>query len=124
MSSIKSPRLIKKKKPVRNIFDIVQFKKMIGKGLVTNWSGVVVDKKSAAEDSKKIKDKLLSGNVKTVGLTGYINNGVIYIFVGIEKLYGINSISYSEIKKAQVDIEIYVNQYSKLSKEEILTIIG
>lgn len=118
-SRSKSPPKVKKRKAAKNTYDIVQFKKMIGKGIITTWNGVVIDKKNMIEEAKKIKEKVLTGSIKSIGMSGYLNNGVLYIFNGIERLFVINSISYLEIKKANLDIEIIVNQYPKLTKEEV-----
>jgi hypothetical protein len=123
MSAIKQQsKPVKKKKAIKNTFDIMQFKKMTGKGLVTVWSGIVIDKKTMNEEIKKIKDKVLNGSVKSIALTGYLNNGIIYIFSGVERLHVINSISYSELKKTQIEIEVIINQYPKLTKEEIISL--
>ena len=116
-------KVVKKKKPVKNVFEITQFKKMMGKGLITVWNGAVVDKKMIIDEVKKIKDKLISGSIKSIGMTGYVNNGVLYIFDGIERLFVINAISYTELKKNQLDIEIFINQYPKLTKEEVASLV-
>lgn len=125
-TSAKQTKSTKKKKSTKNTFDIVQFKKMIGKGLITVWNGLVIDKKAISEDIKKVKEKILSKSIKSIAMTGYTNNGVLYIFSGIDRLLGINGVSYSDLKKAQLDseIEIIINQYPKLTKEEILSLIS
>lgn len=116
---VKSPRAsAKKKASVKNTFDLVQFKKMVGKGMVKIWNGIV-DKKLVAEESKKIKDKILSGSIKSIGMSGYINEGVLYIFDGVERLLIINTISYSDLKKASINVDVIINQYPKMSKEEV-----
>lgn len=112
-----------RRKVSRNVYDIVQFKKMIGKGLVVMWNGVVINKKTISTEIKKIKDKILAKNAKSIGLTGYCNNGIIYIFNGYDRLLAINSISYADLKKFNIELDIYVNQYStKLSKDDIAKI--
>jgi hypothetical protein len=113
-----------KKKPVKNTFDIVQFKKLLGKGMIKIYTGVIVDKKFAtSEESKKIKEKVLDGSIKSIGMTGYINEGIIYIFIGVERLLVISGISYLELKKAHVEAEVSILQYGKLTKEEINSLI-
>lgn len=110
----------RKKKAIKNTFDLVQFKKMLGKGMIKMYTGIIIDKKyGTGEEAKKIKEKVLDGSIKSIGMTGYINNGIIYIFIGLERLLVINNISYSELKKAQVEVEVNVLQYGKLTKEEI-----
>ncbi len=108
----KSPRS-KKKKCVKNTFDMVQFKKMIGKGLVTMYKGAVYPQVN------DIKDKILSGNIKSIAMTGFVSSGVIYVFNGIERLIAIHAISYADIKKHELEIEIIINQYSKLTPQDI-----
>ena len=118
----KSP-IGKKKKAVKNTFDIVQFKKMIGKGMVKPWSGAT-DYKTAPEDIKKIKDKIIEGQVHTLGMIGYTNNGVLYIVSGSDRLAVVNSISYQELKKLGLAVDCCIIQYAKLTKEEIQQIVG
>jgi hypothetical protein len=112
-----------KKKPIRNVYELTQFKRMIGKGLVKIWNGIIIDKKCNLEETKKIKEKVLDGSIKSIGLVGYCNNGVIYIISGVDRLSIINSISYQELKKVSIDTEVIVSQYSKLSKEDINLLI-
>jgi hypothetical protein len=107
-----SPRT-KKKKCVRNTFDIVQFKKMIGKGLIATYKG------STQNDETNIKDKILSGNIKSIAMTGFVSSGIIYIFNGVERLIALHSISYADIKKHDLDIDIIITQYSKLTPQDI-----
>jgi hypothetical protein len=123
---IAKPKIVKpivKKKSVRNIFDIIQFKKMIGKSMVKPYVGIVIDKKTMIEEAKKIKDKILEGNIKSIAMTGYINAGVLFIILGVDRLYVINAISYQELKKSNVEIEIVINQYPKLTKDEIIQML-
>lgn len=110
--SLASPRP-KKKKCVRNTFDIVQFKKMIGKGLITAYKG------STQNDETNIKDKILSGNIKSIAMIGFVSSGIIYIFNGVERLIALHSISYADIKKHDLDIDILITQYSKLTPQDI-----
>ena len=105
-----SPKKIKKKL-FKNTFELLQFKKMIGKGLVAVHKGIPLTQDET--ESKKLREKILSGTVKTIGMSGVINGGILYIFDGIERLIALNSITYADIKKTNLDIDILVNQYSK-----------
>lgn len=99
----------KKKKPVQNQFELIQFKKMIGKGLVLPYKGAI------SPPDSDLKNKILSKSVKTIAMTGFISSGIIYIFEGVDRLLAINTVSYAEIKKADLEIDIILNQYSSLS---------
>jgi len=104
----KSVKPVKKKKLVQNTFDLIQFKKMIGKGLVLPY------KHGGCQIDIGTKNKILSKEFKSVAITGFVNGGIIYIFDGIDRLLAINSISYAEIKKTDLDIDVIVNQYFNL----------
>ena len=118
MSSRKKPSSprTKKKPPVKNTFDLVQFKKMIGKGLILPY-------KNIAKFDEKIKDKLLSKSVRMLYMTGFVSSGILYIFDGIDRLLAIAAISYAEIKKNELDFDIIIYQYPKLSSEEIASLV-
>lgn len=103
----------KKKKCVKNTFELIQFKKMIGKGLITVYKGAV------AIPEEGIKEKILSGTYKSIAMTGFVSGGIVYIFNGVERLLALHSISYAEIKKNDIEIDIIINQYSKLSPNEL-----
>ena len=47
------------KRPIKNVFDLIQFKKMMGKNIIKIASNVVIDKKTISEEVKKIKDKII-----------------------------------------------------------------
>ena len=104
----------KKKKSITNTYELVQFKKMLGKGLVMPFKGV------EATVNPKVKEKILSGNVKTIGMSGFVRGGVIFIFDGVDRLLAINSITYADIKKTKIDIEIIVNQYNNLTPQDLV----
>lgn len=108
-----------KKKPCRNTYDVIQFKKLIGKSMIKQWTGSVVNKKTMADDCQKIRDKILSNTTKSLSMTGYVNNGIIYIFTGVDKLSAINSISYSDIKNLSIELEISISQYPFMTNDEI-----
>lgn len=111
-----SSKLVKKK----NSFSLVQFKKMMGKHLVGVYSGVIVDKKQISLQVKTMKETILNQSIKQISLVGCVNDsGILYIFNGVEKLFLIAGLSYSEIKKYKLDIEVCVIQYNKLDKATI-----
>ena len=108
------------KKPVRNFFDILQVKKMIGKGLLCNYKGVVYDKKKMGVSIEKLRKQLLEGRVKSISLCGFVSNGVVHVITGIDRLFAIQFTSYADIKNKNLEaIEICIIQYAKLNKEEI-----
>jgi hypothetical protein len=103
----------KKKKCVKNTFELTQFKKMIGKGLIVVYKG------SVALPDQDIREKILSGGIKSIAMTGFVSSGIIYVFNGVERLLAIHSVSYAEIKKHNLEIDIILNQYSKLEPKDI-----
>ena len=48
-------------------------------------------------------------------MTGFLSGGIIYIFEGVDRLTALNAVSYADIKKAELGVEIYINQYSSLA---------
>jgi hypothetical protein len=108
-----------KKKFNKNTFDIIQFKKLLGKGVIKVWGDAIMDKKAMLVNIKKFKEKILSRSVKSVGLTGYVNNGIVFIFNGIDRMLAIGSTPYSDLKKNNIDIDVIITQYTKLSRAEI-----
>ncbi len=113
ISSPKTKKAQKKKKVVQNQFELVQFKKMIGKGLVTYYKGA-----NLTQDPD-LKNKILSKSVRSIAMTGFVSGGIIYIFEGVDRLLAVNAVSYAEIKKADLDIDIILNQYSNLSVSDL-----
>ena len=57
-----------KKKPVKNTYDIVQFKKMVGKDIITYHKPC----KYLMIDDVKYKERIINNMVKTIFLSGYI----------------------------------------------------
>lgn len=112
-----SPRT-KKKKCVKNTYDLVQFKKMIGKGLVIPYktANFQIDPKAQAA----IKEKIISGSIKTIGMSGFVSSGIVHVFDGIDRLIAVHSVSYAEIKKAKLEIEVFVNQYFNMTQLDLL----
>jgi hypothetical protein len=122
-------------KSVKNIYDLYQVKKMIGKQLVvpyTNVGTTGLNKKLAQEESKKIKDNIMSMSkskttrVANLSLIGFVSSGVIYVISGLERYFAINSITYNEIKTSRYleSIEVHITQYPKLSKAELAALLN
>jgi len=103
----------KKSKLVQNTFELIQFKKIIGKGLIVPFKG------STAIFDQSIKDKILSKTIKSIAMTGLVSSGIIHIFDGVDRLLAINAISYAEIKKASLDIDIIINQYTNMQMSDL-----
>jgi hypothetical protein len=98
-----------KKKPVKNTYDIVQFKKMVGKDIITYHKPC----KYLMIDDVKYKERIINNMVKTIFLSGYIHNGIIYIYENLDKFCTINNISYAEIKNKNICCDIVIIQISK-----------
>jgi hypothetical protein len=115
MSSVKSARRVpspkakKKKKLITNTFELIQVKKMIGKGLIVPYKGADLAL------NQELKNKILSKAIKSIAMTGFLSGGIIYIFEGVDRLTALNAVSYADIKKVELEIEIYINQYSSLA---------
>lgn len=108
-----------KKKLVKNVYEIVQFKKLVGKKLVVPYDKGV-DKKTMAETIKKYKEKISNGQVKNVILSCFLNkSGVLYVFSPLEKYYAVDQLSYAMIKNISCEVLITVFQYMHLSKTEM-----
>jgi len=52
-------------------------------------------------------------------MTGLVSSGIIHIFDGVDRLLAINAISYAEIKKASLDIDIIINQYTNMQMSDL-----
>ena len=59
----------KRKRSRRNVFDIVQFKRLVGKKMIRPHCNTVVDKKNMARQIAVIKQKILSKSIKTIAVT-------------------------------------------------------
>ncbi len=103
----------KKKKLVQNTYDLAQFKRLIGKGLVMQL------KCATAPFDTELKNKILSKTIKSIAMTGIVSNGIVYIFEGVDRLLALNAVSYAEIKKYDLEIDVYVNQYFNLSVNDL-----
>lgn len=110
MNRRKSP--VRKKKYNKNVYDLFQFKKMIGKGVI-KFSGAhhakLTDKKAFSDEVKKIRDEILNNQINSISLNGFVSKGVLFIINDYDKYYAINSITYSEIK-THGDVEVIVLQ--------------
>ena len=104
---------IKKKKLVQNTYDLSQFKRLIGKGLVLQL------KCASATFDAELKNKILSKTIKSVAMTGIVSNGIVYIFEGVDRLLALNAVSYAEIKKHDLEIDVIINQYFNLSLNDL-----
>lgn len=111
-----------KRKKTTNVYDLIQFKKMLGKNMIKPH-GIILDRKGTMESNQKIREKILLGQIRNVSMRGYINNGVLFI-IDVDKLLIVDSISYSDIKNTGIDFDIYVEQYGKLNKLEIASLIN
>jgi hypothetical protein len=118
----KSPKSFKKK-PIRNVYTLLQFKKHIGKKLIIPWKGMGVN--IDREAISKIKTQIMNEpNKKTITITCVCMGGILYVINGIEKYMGVNTISYDEIKKKNLkDVPIVIIQYMDLSQSEIKKMI-
>jgi hypothetical protein len=103
----------KKKRLVQNTYDLAQFKRLIGKGLITQL------KCATAVFDTELKNKILSKTIKSIALTGIVSNGVVYVFEGVDRLLALNAVSYAEIKKHDLEIDVIVNQYFNLSLNDL-----
>jgi hypothetical protein len=111
-----------KRKKTTNVYDLIQFKKMLGKNMIKPH-GIILDRKGTLELNQKIREKILLGQIRNVSMRGYVNNGILFI-IDVDKLLIVDSISYSDIKNTEIDFDIYVEQYGKLNKLEIASLIN
>jgi hypothetical protein len=115
-------------KPVKNIFNLYQIKKMIGKKLIIPWKGLNTSPQELKDSSKKIKKKILDsvsqkGSKKLV-ITTVCLSGILHIINGLDRSTAISMISYKEIEKLSGDdIKVVVIQYSKMSQASIKNLI-
>ena len=105
----RSPKKSPKKRSIKNTYDIIQFKKMVGKGIITYHKLC----KHLMIDDPKYKEKIISSSIKNVYLSGYLSNGIIYIYENLDKFCTINNISYSEIKNKNINCDIVIMQTVK-----------
>jgi hypothetical protein len=110
-----------KQKSVKNTFSFIQIKKLIGKKLIIPWNGIIISD-CINQKAKKIKEKIIEnvkGRQKNMILSAMLINGILHVIFGIEVLISIMSISYTEIKKYNIDSNIEVIQYPKIPKLDI-----
>jgi hypothetical protein len=106
-----------KKKFVKNSYELIQFKKMLGKQIIIPYKGY-----PKINIDNIIREKIYKGDIKIIILFGFINNGIVNIFDGIESLFLINNLSYADIKKYDINMEIQINQYTNLSPTDLIKI--
>jgi hypothetical protein len=99
----------RRKKDITNTYEIEQFKKLVGK------NAIQLSKGFAVKLDLKMREKILSGSVTTIAMTGYVKNGVVYIYNGVERYVAVNSISYAELKKLKKEIYIVINQTNQIN---------
>lgn len=109
----------------KSSYDLVQFKRMIGKGLVKPWSGLTINKKTIGEKIAAAREKILSAKQKfrSVCMSAALNDGILHVFRTYEYLLAIDSIPYSVIKKNNITLTINMQQYCKLTKQQIATLL-
>jgi hypothetical protein len=111
-----------KQKSVTNTFSFVQIKKLIGKKLIIPWKGIIISD-DIKQKSKKIKEKIIENakvcRQKNITLSSMLINGILHVIFGIDVLLAIMSISYTEIKKYNIESNIDVIQYPKIHKLDI-----
>lgn len=113
ISSPTASKKQKKKRLVQNTYDLAQFKRLIGKGLITQL------KCAAATFDVELKNKILSKSIKSIAMTGIVSNGIVYIFEGVDRLLALNAVSYAEIKKYDLEIDVIINQHFNLSLNDL-----
>ena len=122
----KSPKKTKKHAYRLVMYDFIQFKRMIGKKLVRQWSGIISDEKHQTS-AEKVKKQLINKKQRSglLPMRGFLNDGVLYIFFGIERMIAINSLSYATIKQSDYNnIFVEVTQYGKLTKTEVVELLA
>jgi hypothetical protein len=114
-------------KPVKNMFNLLQIKKMLGKKLIITWKGLNIHAHELKEESKKMKKKIMefgSKNAKKIVITTVCLNGVLNIISGVGRAGAITMISYKEIQKLNLtDIKVVIIQYPKMSQTNIKNLI-
>jgi uncharacterized protein YqhQ len=111
-----------KQRSVKNTFSFVQFKKLIGKKLIIPWKGIIISddiRQKAKKIKEKIKESAKTSKQKNIILSAMLINGILHIIFGIDILVAIMGISYTEIKKYNIDSNVEVIQYPKIPKLDI-----
>jgi hypothetical protein len=116
-----------KQKSVKNTFSFVQIKKLVGKKLIIPWKDIIISD-DIKQEAKKIKEKIIEsaklGKQKNIILSAMIINGILHIIFGIDILLAIMDVSYTEIKKYNIVLNIEVIQYPKIPKLEIQKLLA
>jgi len=105
--------------PVRNTYNLLQVKKLIGKKLLIPWKNVSILNETK-HNAKKVKKTLMTSRGKKLVIITSCINGVLNVIEGVEKYLAITMLSYSDIKKYKLeDLEIIVIQYPHMKINDI-----
>ena len=115
-------------KPVKNIFNLIQVKKMIGKKLIIPWKGINKPPQEINYNARKVKKKILESakneKFKKIILSAICLNGVLNIINGLDRCMALSMISYKEIQKNNMEnMNVIILQYPKMSQKNIKNII-
>lgn len=118
----------KEQKPIRNQFNMIQIKKLIGKKLLIPWKWITITdkmKKQSQEVQKRLISLAKDKNYKTIVMTATSINGVFIVIKGIERYMAINSTSYKTIKNNNMQhFKITLVCYPKLTQSKIKEMIS
>ena len=116
-------------KPVKNTFNIIQIKKMLGKKLIVPWKGLNNSPVALKEESRKFKKKILDSvkdphGVKKIVITTVCLGGVMNVVSGLERAVAISMFSYKDLEDDIIsDIKVVVSQYPRMSQADIKNLI-
>lgn len=115
-------------KPVRNQFNMIQIKKMIGKKLLIPWKWIAITdkiKKQSQDVQKRLISLAKEKNYKTIVMTTTSINGVFIVIKGLERYMAINSTSYKTIKNYDMqNFRITLVCYPKLTQSKIKSMLS
>jgi len=107
------------RKPIRNTYNLLQVKKLIGKKLLIPGKNVSVLTETK-DNAKKLKKALLNSNGKRLVIITSCVGGILHVVEGIEKYLAVTMLSYSDIKKHKLEnLEIVIMQYPHLKSVEL-----
>ena len=119
--------VVKNKNLIKNTFTVYQIKKMIGKKLIILFSPQILPP-NIKTLVKNIKAKILENKRKNTVITFTVVciKGILYVIKNMEYFLAINSISYKEIDKLDIEkrIGVVIHQYPFMTKSEIKKIIN
>lgn len=115
-------------KPIKHIFGLLMFKKMLHKNMVIIFKHAPVNKYLNIETKdqvKTIKESIITGKYKIPTIITVSINGVFNVVdpAHIKILMAIKSISYSNIKSRLNNINISVLSYPYISKDETVNMV-